>query len=133
MGQKRPLIFLGFAVGIALVTTVLIYQWLQGQQGSEPEVQAVVEFEGTGIAVASVDVPWGTALTAELIRFVDYPDGSLPTGHFQEPEKVEGRVVLANLKKNEPIMESKLAPIDLATGSQCGDGSAKAGDGGESQ
>jgi pilus assembly protein CpaB len=116
MGQKRPLIFLGFAVGIALVTTVLIYQWLQGQQGSEPEVQAVVEFEGTGIAVASVDVPWGTALTAELIRFVDYPDGSLPTGHFQEPEKVEGRVVIANLKKNEPIMESKLAPIDLATG-----------------
>ena len=72
MGQKRPLIFLGFAVGIALVTTVLIYQWLQGQQGSEPEVQAVVEFEGTGIAVASVDVPWGTALTAELIRFVDF-------------------------------------------------------------
>ena len=116
MGQKRPLIFLGLAVGIALVTTVLIYQWLAGQQATEPEVQPVVEFEGTGIAVASADVPWGTALTDEVIRFVDYPDGSLPVGHFTAPEDVKGRVVLANLKKNEPIMESKLAPIDLTTG-----------------
>ncbi|MCA9477180.1 MAG: hypothetical protein KC563_15450, partial [Nitrospira sp.] len=32
MGQKRPLVFLGVALGIALVTTFLVYQWLQGQR-----------------------------------------------------------------------------------------------------
>jgi len=116
MGQKRPLLFLSAAIGIALVTTVLIYQWLQGQQGSEPEAQAVVEIAGSEIAVASSDVPWGTPLTDEFIRFVEYPEDVLPVGHFKKNEKLKGRVVLANLKKNEPIMESKLAPIDVTTG-----------------
>lgn len=116
MGQKRPLLFLGAAIGIALVTTVLIYQWLQGQQASEPEVQPVVEISGSEIAVASTDVPWGTPLTGEAIRFVAYPEGALPVGHFTKAESLKGRVVLANLRKNEPIMESKLAPVDLTTG-----------------
>ena len=116
MGQKRPLLFLGAAIGIALVTTVLIYQWLQGQQGTEPEVQPVVEIEGSEIAVASADVPWGTPLTDEFIRFVPFPEDTLPVGHFKKAEDLKGRVVLANLKKNEPIMESKLAPVDVVTG-----------------
>ena len=32
MGQKRPLIFLGIAMTIALVTTVMVYRWLQGRR-----------------------------------------------------------------------------------------------------
>ncbi len=116
MGQNRPLLFLGAAIGIALVTTVLIYQWLSGQQGSEPEAAPVVEIDGSQIAVASADVPWGTPLTDEAIRFVTYPEDVLPVGHFKKVEDLKGRVVLANLKKNEPIMESKLAPIDVTTG-----------------
>ena len=39
MGQKRPLVFLGVAIGIALVTTVLVYQWLQGQRVTETEAR----------------------------------------------------------------------------------------------
>jgi len=103
MGQKRPLLFLGAAIGIALVTTVLIFQWLQGQQPSEPELQPVVEIEGSEIAVASADVPWGTPLTDEFIRLVAYPDDALPVGHFTTIDDLKGRVILANLKKNEPI------------------------------
>ncbi len=116
MGQKRPLLFLGAAIGIALVTTILIYQWLVGQQGTEPEPVPVVEIKGSEIAVASGDVPWGTPLTDEFIRFVSYPDDTLPVGHFKKSDDLKGRVVLANLKKNEPIMESKLAPRDIKTG-----------------
>ncbi len=116
MGQKRPLLFLGAAIGIALVTTVLILQWLQGQQAAEPEAQPVVEIEGSEIAVASVDVPWGTPLTDEFIRLVAYPEDALPVGHFTTIDDLTGRVILANIKKNEPIMESKLAPIDVTTG-----------------
>ena len=116
MGQKRPLLFLGAAIGIALVTTVMIYQWLQGQQGSEPEAQPVVEIVGAQIAVASADVPWGTPLTDEFIRLVSFPEDTLPVGHFKKTEDLKGRVILVNLKKNEPIMESKLAPIDVTTG-----------------
>ena len=69
MGQKRPLVFLGVAISIALVTTVLVYQWLQGQRVTETVAPEVV-IEGVEVAVASSDIPWGTPLTENTIRMV---------------------------------------------------------------
>ena len=116
MGQKRPLVFLGVAIGIALVTTVLVYQWLQGQRVTETEAPAEVVMEGVEVAVANSDIPWGTPLTEEAIRLVPYPDESVPVGHFTDRKLLKGRVILANLKKHEAILDSKLAPIDIQTG-----------------
>jgi pilus assembly protein CpaB len=66
--------------------------------------------------VASADIPWGTPLADKTIRVIMYPEEGVPAGSFKDPASLNGRVVLANLKKNEPILESKLAPIDLKTG-----------------
>ncbi len=115
MGQKRPLVFLGVAIGIALVTTVLVYKWLQGQKVTEVAAPQV-EIQGVQVAVASADLPWGTPLTKETVRMVTYPEDGLPLGYFKNEEKLDGRVILTNLKKNEPILDSKLAPIDLKSG-----------------
>jgi pilus assembly protein CpaB len=115
MGQKRPLIFLGVAIGIALVTTILVYQWLQGQRMVDVSVPEVV-VEGVQVAVAKADLPWGTPLTDDSIRMVPYPEDSVPHGHFTDLQVLKGRVILANLKKHEPILISKLAPIDIKTG-----------------
>ncbi|MDH5563133.1 MAG: Flp pilus assembly protein CpaB [Nitrospirota bacterium] len=115
MGQKRPLVFLGVAMGIALVTTFMVYQWLQGQRTSDVAVPEVV-MEGVSVAVASADIPWGTPLEGKTVRIIMYPEDGVPAGHFKDQDSLTGRVVLTNLKKNEPILESKLAPIDLKTG-----------------
>lgn len=115
MGQKRPLIFLGIAIGIALVTTVMVYQWLQGQRMVEVDRPEVV-MEGVSVAVASADIPWGTPLADQAIRIVRYPEEGVPAGFFKDPASLKGRVVLSNLKKNEPILESKLAPMNIKTG-----------------
>jgi len=115
MGQKRPLVFLGVAIGIALVTTFMVYQWLQGQRTSNVATP-VVEIEGVSVAVAIADIPWGTPLEEKNVRMMRYPEEGIPAGHFQDQASLKGRVVLTNLKKNEPILESKLAPIDLKTG-----------------
>jgi pilus assembly protein CpaB len=115
MGQKRPLVFLGIAMIMALVTTVMVYRWLQGQRMIEVETPEVV-MEGVSVAVASADIPWGTPLGAKAVRVMMYPEEGVPVGHFKDPASLNGRVVLTNLKKNEPILESKLAPIDLKTG-----------------
>ncbi|MEO8325075.1 MAG: Flp pilus assembly protein CpaB [Nitrospirota bacterium] len=115
MGQKRPLIFLGIAMMIALVTTVMVYRWLQGQRMIESDAPEVV-MEGVSVAVASADIPWGTPLAEKTVRMMTYPEEGVPTGHFKDPVSLKGRVVLTNLKKNEPILESKLAPIDVKTG-----------------
>lgn len=115
MGQKRPLIFLGIAMAIALVTTVMVYRWLQGQRMMEVNTPEVV-VEGVSVAVASADIPWGTPLADKVVRIVRYPEEGVPAGHFKDFSSLNGRVVLTNLKKNEPILESKLAPIDIKTG-----------------
>ena len=115
MGQKRPLVFLGIAMGIALVTTVMVYRWLQGQRLIEVNTPEVV-VEGVSVAVANADIPWGTPLAEKTVRIMMYPEEGVPVGHFKDPASLKGRVVLTNLKKNEPILESKLAPIDLKTG-----------------
>ena len=115
MGQKRPLLFLGVAMGIALITTVLVYQWLQGQKMTEVDLPEVV-VEGVSVAVATADIPWGTILAEKRVKMVRYPEESVPSGHFIDQDSLKGRVILINLKKNEPILESKLAPIDLKTG-----------------
>ena len=75
-----------------------------------------MEVEGVGVAVASNDIPWGTPLTEDVVRIVHYPEESIPAGHFSDEDTLKGRVILTNLKKNEPILEGKLAPIDLKTG-----------------
>lgn len=115
MGQKRPLVFLGIAMIIALVTTVMVYRWLQGQRMIEGDAPEVV-IEGVSVAVASADIPWGTPLGEKAIRVMTYPEEGVPVGHFKDPASLNGRVVLTNLKKNEPILESKLAPVDVKTG-----------------
>ena len=115
MGQKRPLIFLGIAMAIALVTTVMVYRWLQGQRMIEVNTPEVV-LEGVSVAVASADIPWGTPLADKAVRIMMYPEEGVPAGHFKDLASLKGRVVLTNLKKNEPILESKLAPIDIKTG-----------------
>ena len=89
MGQKRPLVFLGVAVVLALVTTVMVYQWLQGQRGLEVETAEVVAEEGINVAVALVDIAWGTPLAAQTIRMVTYPEGGLACGALYESRYVE--------------------------------------------
>ncbi|MEJ2229957.1 MAG: Flp pilus assembly protein CpaB [Nitrospirales bacterium] len=115
MGPKRPLVFLGIALGIALVTTVMVYRWLQGQRMVEVDTPEVV-VEGVSVAVASTDIPWGTPLADKTVRIMMYPEEGVPAGHFKDSASLNGRVVLTNMKKNEPILESKLAPIDIQTG-----------------
>ncbi len=75
-----------------------------------------VVMEGVSVAVASADIPWGTPLGEKAVRVMTYPEEGVPVGHFKDTASLNGRVVLTNLKKNEPILESKLAPIDVKTG-----------------
>ncbi|MCA9470573.1 MAG: Flp pilus assembly protein CpaB [Nitrospirales bacterium] len=121
MFQNRPVLFMGLAVGIALVTTILIYNWLQ-QQKQSPQVveERTVTIEGTPIAVASADLAWGTPIKKEMIREIPFPQENLPSGHFKKPEDLIGRIVLTSMKRHEPILESKLAPIDIKSGGVLG-------------
>lgn len=118
MFHNRPLLFLGLAIGIALFTTILIYNWLQQQRqhAPTPVEQKVVTVEGVPVAVASTDLAWGTPLTKDVVRLVPFPQESLPAGHFKSMEALKGRVLLSPVQRNEPILEAKLAPVEITSG-----------------
>ena len=111
MFRSRPILFLGLAVGIALITSVLIYKKLQGATGD-----IVAEEKGVNVAVAATDVIWGTKLTPDMMKVLKFPTGNAPEGNFENIDVVNGRISLANLKRGEAILESKLAPANVTAG-----------------
>jgi pilus assembly protein CpaB len=113
MKRSQPFILLGLAVCMALVTSVLVYNWLQRQP---KVVERVIGAQTEMVAVAVSDLFWGTKLTPEVIKLVPFPTGSLPQGHFSTVESLQGRVLLSNASTNEPILESKLAPREVTMG-----------------
>src|SRR3546814_19559314 len=63
------------------------------------------------VVVATVSLPFGSAVTAEKIRVVDWPANSVPPGAFRDslqlPSLGKGRVVLRQIEPGEPILASK--------------------------
>lgn len=113
MGRFRILISLVLALVFAVAGSSLIYKWMTGQ-----ESQSVVakEQEKRQVMVAKVDLPWGTLLTPEKLKQKLYLKDNIPEGSFPELSKVEGRVLIAPVKRNEVILEGKLAPDSVTKG-----------------
>ena len=107
MVTRRPFLVLGIAVIIALITSVLVYNWLQ-----EKVAVKKVAFQIQPVVIAVIDIPWGTKITKEMVKKVDFPKGFLSVGYFPDPSSLEGRVLVYPVKANEPIFESRLAPIN---------------------
>lgn len=105
-------IMLSFVIAIA--GSVYIYRWINSQ--AAPKEVVKVEAEAAPVMVAAVDLAWGTRISSELIKSQAFLRESLPTGYFATPEKLEGRILIANLKQGEPIVEHRLAPVDVKTG-----------------
>lgn len=112
MQKYRHLIFLGAAVVMALVTSLLIYIWLQKQT----RVEKITAMQSEGVVVAVNDLSWGTTLKKEMMKVVALPKASLSQGYFTTDKPVIGRVLVSDLKANEPILESKLAPTKDTAG-----------------
>jgi pilus assembly protein CpaB len=102
------------AVVIAAAGTYYIYTWTHSQtlnqEVSMGDVQAIP------VAVANVDLAWGTKLTPEMVKLTPFIKESLPQGYFGKKEDLQGRVLLAPMKMGDPIVEHRLAPLDIKTG-----------------
>jgi pilus assembly protein CpaB len=112
MGKWRPFVFLGLALIVGLIVSVVTYNWLQ----QKSEVKKIVSSETLPIAVAIIDLPWGKVLDKESIKMEPYLTSSLPQGYFSDPNSLVGRVIIFPVKAKEPILESRLASIDTKTG-----------------
>jgi len=112
MGKLRPVILLGVAVVIALITTLLIYSSIQKRAG----VAKAPILETQPIAMATVDLNWGTVVVKEMVKMEPFLKSSLPAGAYTDMNTLVGRVVISSIKAKEPFLESRLAPQSMKTG-----------------
>lgn len=115
MKRYRALILFCAAVGLGLITSFLVFSWLQGEK-SRLMSTPLSTTKNIQVVAASADLSWGTKLTPEMIQQLDLPAGAVPEGHFTSLEAVKDRVLLVDIKKNELLMESKLASVGATGG-----------------
>ena len=115
MKRYRALVFFGVALLLGLVTSVLVFSWLQNEK-NRLMAAPIPLTKNVQVLVSSADLAWGTKLSPEMMQVQEFPAGVLPEGHFTNLEAIKDRVLLADIKRNELILESKLAPLGTTTG-----------------
>ena len=98
---------LAAAIVLGLFAVYIANAYLTGQQ------QKAVQGGTTKVAVAAVPMAFGTDITADKLRFVDYPNSSIPPGSFISAAQLlpEGkkRFALMPIGINEPVLASKIS------------------------
>lgn len=107
--RRQTLIALGIAVLLGLFAVYLANNFL-----TNTERKASVAQEGmTKVAVAAVPLDYGVDITADKIRFADYPAASVPPGSFRNLAELlpagKRRVALRPMLVNEPILATKIS------------------------
>ncbi|OZA05027.1 MAG: Flp pilus assembly protein CpaB [Methylophilaceae bacterium 17-44-8] len=95
----RAVMLLFFALIAAIGAVVLASKWLQARS-----------MQTTKIVVAQQEISMGQKLNLDMLKLIDWPKNSVPTGTFSDLSKLEGRVVKSTAQPGELILENKLAP-----------------------
>jgi len=114
MGKWKTIAPIVISIVIAVTGSVFIYKWITLK--TAPKEVVKVESEAVPIAVAAADLQWGTQIKPEMIKTTPFLKESLPEGHFTHTADLNNRIVIATLKKGEPVVEHRLAPISIKTG-----------------
>jgi pilus assembly protein CpaB len=101
------MIALGVAAVLGLIAVFLANSYLNGTQRK-------AELAGTTkVAVAAVPLTYGQDLSPDKVRFVDYPNASIPPGAFTNAAQLlppgKKRFSLVQIAVNEPILASKIS------------------------
>lgn len=105
--QRQSIIALGVAVVLGLVAVYLANTFLVSNDNLKADSAT------TRVAVAAVPLEYGTDLSLEKVRFVDYPASAIPAGSFTGVATLfpagQKRVALMPISANEPILETKIS------------------------
>jgi len=110
--RNKPIIFIVVTVLVALATSFLVYRWLQEKSVAIASQRG----ELLNVVVAVTDLNGGTIIKPEMVKTVPFLKGSLPSGVFRDTVTVVGRVVITPIKADEPVFDSRLAPMDITRG-----------------
>src|SRR5262245_1498547 len=81
-----------------------------------PAAAAAPQTEMVPVVVAAEDIARGTTVASGRVKVVDWPKDRLPAGVLNKAEDACDRVAMSAFVKDEPILDSKLAPHGSARG-----------------
>lgn len=104
---RQSMIALGVALVLGILAVYFANVFLTGKEAK------AVQGGTTRVAVAAVPLAYGTDITPDKIRFVDFPNTSIPAGAFTNAAQLmpagKKRVALLPISINEPILSSKVS------------------------
>ena len=107
--RRQSLIALGIAIFLGVIAVFLVNTYLT----SADKQRQVADAGTVKVAVAKVPLAFGTPVTMEKVRFVNWPRDSVPPGVFTTlPELTPAgktHVALRPMEVGEPILKSKLS------------------------
>jgi len=101
--RRRFLLILICACVIGALASFLVYQVVSQAANARSD-------QSERIVVAAADLGLADTVTAQHIKLVNWPKGSVPPGALRTQAEAEGRVVRSSIVAGEPLIEGKLAP-----------------------
>ena len=107
---KRTAIVLGIAVVMAAIASMGVYRVVSVASKRAAPVTTV------NTVVATHKLALGTRLTSDHVRLAEWPATAPVPKSFTKIEDVVNRGLIATVDENEPLTESKLAPLEAGAG-----------------
>lgn len=108
--RNRTMLVLLVAVGLAALATYGVFRTIKSIPVREVEVATKY------VVVAAQNLPLGTRLTKDQVKVVGWPAATPVEGSFETAEAIVGRGLVQPVAANEPLTETKLAPIEAGAG-----------------
>jgi pilus assembly protein CpaB len=108
--NKRTAIVLSVAVLMAAIASLGVYRIVSKMPERQAQVVTV------NAVVAAHPLKLGTRLTADHVKVVAWPASSPVPGAFTKVEDVLNRGLITTVGENEPLTDSKLAPLEAGAG-----------------
>jgi len=108
--NTRTIVVLAVAILMATIAAYGVYLAVKSMPVRE------VEIARTQAVVATHPLAVGTLVTKDDLKLTAWPAASPVPGSFTEIDKVVNRGVIVPVSENEPLTESKLAPIGSGAG-----------------
>ncbi len=107
MNRTRIILVVVVAALLALLAGAGTYKFLS----EKSRMAETSRLQTVGIVVAMVDIPLGSTINPNQVGISAWSKDAYPKDAFANAKSAEGRMVLRDFVRGEPIVESKLVPV----------------------